>query len=410
VPAAVPAMGPAGVTGGTHDDKYGDRLRARGVLRAFTSIRRQASCGMPIGGEVEVRHGPAGGVSGLETCGSVWSCPCCSAKIAHGRSLDLQAGIERWVGEGNSVALLTLTIQHKYGDKLEDLWDAVSRAWRRFVSCRAYKSARARFGVLGYHRTTEVTLGSNGWHVHLHVLYFVRGVPGVDSSAAFGSQLVDLWRGSVAGIGYRADAVAQDWKLLAGTAEALAGVAGYVTKGVYVEKPRASSAGALAMEVSRSDLKVAQAGSRTPFQLLADLVSTVYATGEVMVSDSRLWREWERVSRGRRQQVWSRGLRDALELGTELTDEELAELERASGEPLARISRSEWVRVFWDGRRHAALVALATSDVPLESAQAAVHALLVSYGCRFSGAPDLDDGPALARDYWRKRRAGRPAA
>lgn len=410
---ALSAVVPTGDTRGTNDheerSRYADRLRARGVLRSLTSIKRQASCGMALGGEVEVRQGPAGGIAGLETCGSVWSCPCCSAKIAHGRSLEMEDAITRWADEGNSLALLTLTIKHRHGQKLEDLWDAVSRAWRRFVSARAYKQARASFGVLGYHRTTEVKIGENGWHVHLHVLYFVKGRPGTDSAEDFGGKLVSMWTQAVDIVGYSALPFGQDWKVLAGSAAALAGVAGYVTKGVYVARPRATSARSLALEVSRGDLKTdARKASRTPFELLDTIVQSVLATGEVPSKDAKLWREWERASRGRRQQVWSRGLRSALELDEELTDEELASLERANGEPLVRISSREWRRVFWDGRRHAQLVELATCDLPVELARTAVLGYLQSLGCSYSEAPALDDGPALARDYWRKRRA--PAA
>ena len=41
--------------------------------------------------------------------------------------------------------------------------------------------------------------------------------------------------------------------------------------------------------------------------------------------ETRLWHEFERASRGRRQMTWSKGLRDLLGLNDERTDESVAE-------------------------------------------------------------------------------------
>ncbi|WP_157647664.1 hypothetical protein [Actinomycetospora chiangmaiensis] len=53
------------------------------------------------------------------TCGSVWSCPVCAAKIATRRADDL-AAVMRTVNDlGGSAFLLTLTMRHTRGDRLE---------------------------------------------------------------------------------------------------------------------------------------------------------------------------------------------------------------------------------------------------------------------------------------------------
>lgn len=58
--------------------------------------------------------------------------------------------------------------------------------------------------------------------------------------------------------------------------------------------------------MARGDLKTGRAGSRTPFQILADY----YQTGDT--SYRQLWHEYARVSRGLAAVRWSRGLRTAM--------------------------------------------------------------------------------------------------
>ena len=54
------------------------------------------------------KHGTAH-YSGLQTCGSVWSCPICAAKITERRRLEVQDAINQHRQAGGEVQLLTLT-------------------------------------------------------------------------------------------------------------------------------------------------------------------------------------------------------------------------------------------------------------------------------------------------------------
>jgi len=50
-----------------------------------------------VGGSVAVRvSGGVGGFAGLSTCGSVWACGVCNAKIMARRQLEIGAGVEGW--------------------------------------------------------------------------------------------------------------------------------------------------------------------------------------------------------------------------------------------------------------------------------------------------------------------------
>lgn len=385
-------------TAANFDSRRGERLRARGVLRSLTTLKRVGECGHALGGNVRLRgavapEGLSAGVAGLLTCGRIWACPVCASKVAYVRSNDLEAGIRTWAGAGGSFVMLTLTMQHNRGQRLKTLWDGLSTAWRLFVSDGSAKRLRKSIGVNGYHRTTEVTYGANGWHVHLHVLFFIEGRPGDLTSADAGGKLVARWQAAVELAGFRAVADAQDWKILRGDADALASIAGYVVKGEYVERVQdmGRNSRSVAMEMTRSDLKRARrASSRTPFQILGDLVEEIEATGSIDGADWALWSEWEEASAGRRQQVWSRGMRDRLGLDVELTDDEAAALE-VEGEDLIEIPAAEWRRIADDPAAHAEVLGAIEGAATLAEGQAAAAAVLDRLGVAYSllGPPVL---------------------
>ena len=51
--------------------------------------------------------------SGLQTCGSVWTCPVCSAKIAERRRVELLHAMDTHKAADGFVSLLTLTTPHQ---------------------------------------------------------------------------------------------------------------------------------------------------------------------------------------------------------------------------------------------------------------------------------------------------------
>ena len=428
-------------------DRRASRKRAHAVLRSLTDLKRVRHCGaVGVGSEVSIRAavtpgGLVAGVAGTQTCGSVWACPTCSAKIAAHRTQELEDGIRRWVdpqwradrpaelvarrgqlltqlaaipledrkarklhdrklrqnaassvkasapswARPGSFVLLTLTVRHNAENSLAELWDLVGDSWRDLTKHRRYSEARTRLGVAGFHRTTEATIGQAGWHVHLHVLMFLNGTPRASDVAWEGSAIVDQWLQVVQANGGTATRDGQDWRQLTGTADALAGIAGYVHKGTYQESEAgARAAGAVALEVGRSDLKRARlAESRAPFQLLGDIVDEVEETGAVDATDWALWSEWETTSRGRRQQVWSRGLRDLLGLDEELTDQEVAELQ-LDGVELVRIDATDWRAFTLDGTRESDLLDAIEDCATVEEGRRVAARLLTRYGVPFT--------------------------
>jgi hypothetical protein len=252
------------------------------------------------------------GFAGLATCGSVWACPVCSERILAGRQTELADALRTWADQGGSVAFVTLTMRHRKGQSLRQLWDALSTAWNGATKGRAWKRARETYGVEGFVRVVEVTHGANGWHVHVHAAILTRGGLTAEEADGLGCELFQPWRTALMRAGLDAP-LARSGGLDAKVWDGRDAFLDYFTKQTY-----SADASRAAMELARGDLKAARGGNRTPFRILSDLAAWGVA------DDMDLWLEWEQASKGRRQLTWSRGLRERLALAAERSDEELA--------------------------------------------------------------------------------------
>lgn len=305
-------------------------FRALSLLWRYSSLDRVRKCRRFV-----VRKGSLVGVvvrwaesrahfAGLQTCGSVWACPCCSERILSGRVDDLLAAIDTHRAAGGEVAMVTLTMRHDRGQALGELWDGLGEAWRA-----ASRALLGEVGKVPWVRRVEATHGDrHGWHVHVHALLFVES--GADV-AAMGESMFAGWSRRLVSMGFAAplrDSGGLQAKLL-DLAGARLNVAEYLTKGQYdgVDARRRA-----ALELASSS-KAGRGANRTPMQVLADMVSL----GEAR--DFELWREWELASKGRRSITWAKGARKRLVLDVEQTDEELAQETDGGGELVAYVRR-----------------------------------------------------------------------
>ena len=232
---------------------------------------------------------------GVQTCGSVWSCPCCGARISETRRAELNHLLVWARAQGLAVSMVTLTARHGREDDLSDLLDRMKDAKRRWAQHRTYRAIKA--DVIGSVTATEVTAGgANGWHPHFHMLLLSR--PGVDLAA-----LGPAWLASLAAAGL--DGAGAAFQVQDASAA-----------GRYVTKWGAGE------EMTMTDRKAGRkGGGRTPLQLLA---ASCDQGDEVA---GHLWREFSSVFRGRRQLVWSRGLKALAGVG-EVSDEDAAQDQR----------------------------------------------------------------------------------
>ena len=283
------------------------------------------------GGATSVKCSPSekkAWYGGLMTCGSVWLCPICSLKIAARRAEEIRRAL---ANNPNLVpVLVTLTLQHKWGDKLRDLMNDLKAAWRYTFSGTKRKRFNERFGVKGYINSTEVRVSlSTGWHPHMHVLFLLEKgeKPNLQDMeacllAGYGKHLVDK--------GYLVNGYTIDVRM-SETTDGL--VEEYLTKSAIQLSVSA--------EVSGGQLKESST-SLSPFQLLY----MYRLTGDEVYA--QLYREYAVATKGRKQLAWSRNLKkELLPDVEEKSDEELvAEEEVVEDEQVLEVlDREEWQKV-----------------------------------------------------------------
>jgi len=304
------------------------RCRLRRGLRKITGLERLRKCGKVTrtgtGGPIlRTGGGHAAGFAGLTSCGSVWSCPCCAAKVAAERAGDMAVVLEKVHTADGCGYMITLTMRHDRTQPLGQLWDASTKAWGRVITGRGW--VEDAVGLLGWAKVTEVTrTPRNGWHVHVHALLcWDHDVDEDDAQRV----AVRMWR--------RWDAqLRRD------------GLDSTPVHGVHAERVRAGDAGLAeyfvkaAREITSSYAKDSKVG-RSPLAIGRDAVET----GDSV--DVAAWREWETMSSGRKQLTWSTGRRDLRAwagLRRERTDEEVAAQE-GEGRDQIGLTCATWQRI-----------------------------------------------------------------
>lgn len=352
------------------------RYKGRAALRKITTVPACRSCGwsscLPFG-NVGVRQS-ADGISsyaGLATCGRIWLCPVCNAKVMARRALDIGAALTWSSDKELQVIWGSLTCQHDASSDLAQLLEIQQSAWRHVMNSKIWRqynataqitrpteatqrnADRARLrkvltdpnttedqreqarellatlprivsdepsydvidtgekGRVGYIRAAEITIGSNGWHPHFHPVIFFRGTK--REAQTFADQIVAKWVEGVKKAGGKAGIVgAQQLKAIPRD-KAYYLLAGYATKATY---DAAQFALEIAWSQGKSGRKRAKA-TTSHWNLLASI-----ALG--LADEAERWLDLEAATHGHRMITWSRGLRNFVGLMTEQTDEEIA--------------------------------------------------------------------------------------
>lgn len=251
---------------------------------------------------------------GLQTCASVWTCSVCSAKISERRRMELLNAIAQHQKSGGQVLLLTLTNPHTASDCLSVTLKAQALAMSRFNSQRASKVLFDGMGCIGTVRAWEVTYGVNGWHPHFHILLFASAGPyQVDYRHLF----YLAWANACRLAGLSTPSEIHGVSLDDGSR-----AAEYATKW------------GLDQEMTKGHIKKANKGS-TPF----DFLRSYLCDGDRLAAARFL--EYARAFKGRRQLVWSMGLKALFDLG-EVTDEEIAGHLDDQALQLGKIELEDW--------------------------------------------------------------------
>lgn len=256
----------------------------------------------------------------VQTCSNVWVCPVCAAKISEVRRKELNALLGECRARGWFAYLVTFTMRHDVSMNLPSLLSTLRRAKMRWHNSRAYRLFAQVGAVMGHVTATEITYGEYGWHPHLHMIV-------VTSGRAFGllEQLRETWERALASESAYGNGYAYQ-------------VQDASCAGDYVAK------WGTAAEMTLSGRKNGRSGSRGVWQLLSD------AGAGDDCARSR-WLEYAAAMAGKRQLVWSRGLKHLVGL-YEVPDSAAAEdVEEYVEVQSVEIDRATWAWICERGER-----------------------------------------------------------
>lgn len=293
-------------------------LRNSSVSRVARCLRVVQSNTKAVDVVKSTKHSSAS-FKGLQTCGSVWVCPCCSSKISERRKLELMHAVDTHNASGGQVLLLTLTNPHHLGDKLADVLAGQKLALHHFNAGVMVSRFNKQIGLIGQIRALEVTHGrlravNNGWHPHYHILLFVDS--GLDLAYLRGV-FYERWAKACLKAGLKAPSFEHGVRLDDGTK-----AASYCSKW------------GLESEMTKGHIKKAKDGE-TPFDFLRAVLADKDKQAAV------LFKEFAEVFKGKRQLYWSSGLKKHFSI-QEFSDEALAVLQDDECYLLGSLEPEDW--------------------------------------------------------------------
>ena len=287
---------------------------------------RVVRCGWSLGSLVTLM-GQSGrtGWCGIEHCNSLWACPLCSARIREGRRREILEGFEQAQALGWSAFFVTFTVPHSITTPLTQSLGALRSAYarmRRYSSLRDFWSS-----VEGVIKATEVQVGSNGFHPHLHCIFFTKK-DSFDEAA-----LKSAWAKAVVkeGLARPSDRVGVVVK-----EATTANLSWYLTK---IQESK------LSLEMTRSDLKQGRVSKAEWHAAPFDLLDTSVSLPISMAQRQRLWVDYVRATKGVSAIRWSKGLKERL-LVAEVSDDDLGALDPLYVEARLNFLRKEYARLF----------------------------------------------------------------
>lgn len=265
---------------------------------------------------------------GLQTCGSVWTCPVCANRIQEVRRLEIAQAMKYFYSKKKQAVMITFTFPHTASDSLKELLTKFSKALSAFKSSAPWEKFKKKHGFEGLIRSLEVTRGGNGWHPHTHELFFVNQE--VDE-LAFKHWCVERWLAVCirAGLVDANDIDKQeafishslDFKFNCSTSDYLAKFDDNAHWGADREMAKASS-------------KKGKNSGMHPFEL-------------AFMNYHQLFIEYTEAIKGKAQIFWSRGLKEKVGL-KDIDDAEIAETETEEKEQdrfIGDLDKDAWYQV-----------------------------------------------------------------
>jgi len=323
------------------DELLVDRFHLQSLARELLPDERISDClRKRIASDVPIHKSIVSGstfFSNLATCTSIWSCTCCAAKISERRRNDVKTAIDSHLLIGGQISFCTRTVPHTYQDSFESILLRFRKADSVLKAKYKYKRTLSDFGVIGSIKIYEITVGANGWHLHVHELYFhdyCKMTTYKNWMAGFSSNLLQAWQESAVKVGFNRPSDKHGLQVQNGDF-----AAEYMAK--WGKEPE--SMWRVDSEISKSHIKRSFKGL-SPF----DLLRQYDATGSVLYGE--LFLEYALTIKGQQQQRWSSGLKSHF--GIEIKkDKELASEIEETAYILGRLDYRQWDKVIKNNLR-----------------------------------------------------------
>lgn len=267
--------------------------------------------------------------TGLQTCGSVWTCPVCAARITEVRRQEIAQAIEGAYKQGYQSAMVTFTFPHDNQMLLEDTLKQQAKALALFRAGNAWTCYKKKINFLGLIRALEITHGSNGWHPHTHELWLIDPKT---KERAFKAYILRRWIECLKKVGLLPQKPSK--QQLAAVKKHSVDVKMNCKASDYLAKADSSANWGIDRELAKAANKGKGKGLH-PFELLA----------EDTLRNQKLFIEFVLAIKGRSQLFWSHGLKEKLDIN-QLTDEQIAENEEDDEESIHKkqifFTEKEW--------------------------------------------------------------------
>jgi hypothetical protein len=242
---------------------------------------------------------------GLVICGSVWDCPVCTVKISEKRKVEIDEAIKIHEARGGVVFMRTLTFPHYANQSTSANLKKFAEARKKMFNRKPHKRLFDALKIVGSITRTEVTYGENGAHIHCHELFFSDFPFSVHVPS---ESFYPMWKSACVDSGLDAPSELHGVKI--STPKEMA---------EYVSKVgKEASKWTVALEMTKGHIKQGKFEGMTPF----DLLRAYRDTGDCDYAEQ--FSEYSRAFKGKRQLVWSEGLRDRLGVVVEKSDLEVA--------------------------------------------------------------------------------------
>lgn len=279
--------------------------------------------------------------AGLSVCGSVWTCPVCSAKIQERRRVEIATAVDRAYLDNMKAVMVTLTFPHQLHQPLKELLDKQKDALTRLRAGNPWSKFKSRVGYHGMIRSLELTYGDNGWHPHTHELWFVDKKADVTMMR---KTIIKRWIKMC----QKAGLLGHTTKELKAFIKHSLDIKDNARCSDYLAKMDDSKNWGVDREMAKASTKNGKRSGRHPFGLLKD-----YSDGNIKAR--QLWLEYTACIHGKSQLFWSKNLKQWAGL-LDLTDQEISERADTKSTLVDRLTSDEWSLVV----KHEARAALLT--------------------------------------------------